>query len=471
MRKPGRWSLRSRLAVTVALLTALGLLVTGGTSVVLYRSYLIDQVDHRLTLMTSQFSGVSPADLTAMRTVSSRFGSALPSLDADQSRLLVATDQGVQQMLPDTRASGPHLPARDRLAAHAGKKAFTVSGDDGVSWRVQVVVSPQYDVLLIAASSLERVDAGVTWLTVIDGVVLVLVLGLVSLLARALAGVGLRPLSRMEETAGQIASGDYTQRVSDTDGHTEPGRLGRAMNVMLGRVEREINARKASEERMRRFLADASHELRTPLTSVLGFAELARRGGPAAESLARIEAEAGRMGVLVNDLLLLARLDEQRPLDLAPVDLLGLAAELVRDVHVRHPDRTITLSGLDPGSSLFEPVVVRGDVLRLRQVIGNLLDNAVRHTPAEASVAVRVGSRDGEAVVEVADTGPGIAEKDAPYVFERLYRADAARTSDGGTGLGLAIAAAIVAAHDGRVELASTPGGGATFRMFLPIPS
>ncbi|GAA3202387.1 HAMP domain-containing sensor histidine kinase [Actinocorallia longicatena] len=469
MRGPSRWSLRSRLALVTAVLAALGLVVADGVGLALYRAYLVGQVDERVSRIGSGMSDVSPEVLARLRGIVDQIGPArVPGIDTDEFRLYAVTPEGAHGLLASGRP-GPDLPSRERLAGHAGKGPFTVPGvDGGADWRVQVGRGGTGDVLLVGASSLRQVESIFQRLVAIDVAVLLVALAALSLLARMLVGIGLRPLSRMEETAGQIAAGDYSRRVADVDPHTEPGRLGRAVNVMLGRVESEINARKASEERMRRFLADASHELRTPLTSVRGFAELAQRGGPAAESLARIEAEAERMGLLVDDLLLLARLDEQRPLESAPVDLLELAADLVRDVHAQ--GRLVTLSGLDPDSELFEPVIVPGDGPRLRQVVANLLDNAVRHTPAEASIALRIGSTVREALIEVADTGPGIAPEDAPHVFERLYRADRSRSAEG-SGLGLSIAAAITEAHGGRVELAGTPGGGATFRVFLPVPS
>jgi two-component system OmpR family sensor kinase len=219
---------------------------------------------------------------------------------------------------------------------------------------------------------------------------------------------------------------------------------------------------------MRRFIADASHELRTPLTSIRGFAELTRQRGAAADpaTMKRIEDEAKRMGLLVDDLLLLARLDQQRPLQHQPVDLLTLAGDSVHDVQAVQPGRPVKLQILpDSGAP-----VVEGDEARLRQVLGNLVSNALHHTPHDAPITISVGTRDGEAILEVADTGPGLSPDQKARVFERFYRADSARTrATGGSGLGLSIVAALVAAHNGKVTVADTPGGGATFTVHLPI--
>jgi two-component system OmpR family sensor kinase len=261
---------------------------------------------------------------------------------------------------------------------------------------------------------------------------------------------------------------------------------------MLGRVEAAVAARTTSEHKLRQFLADVSHELRTPLTSIRGFAELYRRGGAPSgpqldETMSRIEAEAARMGLLVEDLLQLAALDEGPPLRRAPVDLLEIAADTIRDAHVRNPSRKVELA-------TFEPVTVNGDEHQLRQLAANLIGNALQHTPATARVTVRVTvsstphpgtPRDAAnaavgtlpttatiAVVEVADTGPGIAPEHAEHIFERLYRAEPSRSRvHGGAGLGLAIAASIVKAHHGRIELCTRPGSGATFRILLPMPT
>ncbi len=279
--------------------------------------------------------------------------------------------------------------------------------------------------------------------------------------------LGLRPLEDMQETAGAIAAGDLSRRIDVVDANTEVGRLGIALNEMMQQIESAFAARAASEGRLRRFVGDASHELRTPLTSIRGYAELFRRGAAdrpedLAKAMRRIEEEADRMGSLVDDMLLLARLDQGRPLERQPVDLTRLTRDAVDDARAVAPNRPIDFS---PNGAVFVP----GDELRLRQVLGNLLQNANRHTPPDTPVHVRVVNGEEEAVIEVADEGPGMATEDANRVFERFWRSDPSRTrSSGGAGLGLAIVAAIAGAHGGRAEVQSAPGQGSVFRVHLP---
>jgi two-component system OmpR family sensor kinase len=302
------------------------------------------------------------------------------------------------------------------------------------------------------------------------GIMLAVGLGVLvglGLLAWWIVRVGLRPLERIGHTAADIAAGDLSKRVEPADERTEVGRLGLALNAMLAQIEQAFAERTASEERLRRFLADASHELRTPLTSIRGYAELFRRGASErpddlAKSMQRIEQEAGRMGILVEDLLLLARLDQGRPLEKRAVDLADLASDAVADARAVDTSRTIALSSNGP-------VIVRGDETRLRQVLANLLTNALNHTPSGTPVEVSVAQRDGTASVSVADHGPGLPPQDAGRIFERFYRADRSRAREtGGVGLGLSIVAAITKAHDGDVSVEPTPGGGATFHVRLP---
>lgn len=314
------------------------------------------------------------------------------------------------------------------------------------------------------------------------------VLAVLALAAYATVRRSLRPLREVERTAAAIASGDLSRRVTERDPRTEVGALAAAVNSMLSRiqssladaVEAEDAARSSaeaareseatavrSEAAMRRFIADASHDLRTPLTTIRGFAELHRQGaaGDVDRLMRRIEAEARRMGVMVEDLLTLARFDEQRPLTRDHVDLLALATDAVHDARLLAPGRHVGLEIIDgPGT----PEVL-GDDTRLRQVLGNLVGNALAHTPPGTDVTVRVGTRGDDAVLEVADRGPGMTPEDAARAFERFYRADSSRTSStGGSGLGLAIVRALVEAHGGSVDVQTAAGRGAAFRVLLP---
>lgn len=331
-------------------------------------------------------------------------------------------------------------------------------------WRM-VALTRGGQVVLVAAG-LEGADATYARLVAILAWATAAVLVTLALVAAWVLRQGIRPLSAMAATAGAIAGGALSQRVTDADPRTEAGRLGHALNAMLARIEEAFAQRAATEARLRRFVADASHELRTPLTSIRGYADLYRQGAltDRAEldgAMRRVESEAARMGALVDDLLLLARLDQGRPLETRPVRLDELAADAVRDALAVEPDRPITLD--------VRPVTVEGDEARLRQAVGNLLANARVHTPPGTPVSVQVGDADGWAVVEVADSGPGLDPELAPRVFERFVRADTARTrASGGTGLGLAIVAGVVAAHGGEVGVESAPGQGASFHLRLP---
>jgi two-component system OmpR family sensor kinase len=316
-------------------------------------------------------------------------------------------------------------------------------------------------------------------LLLIDLLVAGVALALLAVLARWAVTASLRPLVEVEQTAEAIAAGDLSRRVPTHPPATEVGRLSASLNTMLGQIENAVDeqqqsaaAAQASEARMRRFVADASHELRTPLTSIRGFAELYRQGavpaGPDLDTtMRRIETEAARMGLLVDDLLLLARLDQQRPLKQDPVDLVPLAAEVAHDASVLSPDHAVTLTLPSNGA----PAVVLGDADRLRQVVSNLVRNAVRHTDAGTTVQVAVQVGAGTVRLSVSDDGPGMSPQDAERAFERFYRADSSRArveGSSGSGLGLSIVAALVAAHGGSVDLASEPGRGTAVVVTLP---
>lgn len=287
------------------------------------------------------------------------------------------------------------------------------------------------------------------------------------------------PLARVEQTAAKIAAGDLSQRIEDYNPSNEIGNLAISLNTMLAQIESSFNAQTKSEAKMRRFVGDASHELRTPLVSIRGYSELYRQGAlpndeAVATAMGRIESESKRMGQLVEDLLTLARIDERRESKLAPFDLFHLAVDASNDAYATSPDREVSLVGLtDDVAPTSAPVI--GDESRMRQVVANLLTNAMRYTPAGTPLEIAVGVREDVpgyplSVIEVRDHGPGIHGEDRERVFERFYRTDTSRSREtGGTGLGLSIVAAILEQHDGSVHIEETSGGGATFVISLPF--
>ena len=367
----------------------------------------------------------------------------------------------VDQVVPDLS---------DRTYA---RQSFSTSpSSDGLT-DYRVLATPLTDGgLLIVALPLDENRQTLRRLVGVELAMGAAVLAGLAVMAWSVVGLGLLPLAAIGRTADAIAEGDMSRRVKQVDERTEIGALGQALNKMLGRIESAFTERKESEDRLRRFVADASHELRTPLTSIRGYAELFRRGAAdrpedLALAMRRIEQESARMGVLVEDLLLLARLDQGRPLDSSPVDLTRLAADAVADARAVSPDSEIVLSD---GS----PVVVLGDELRLRQVAANLLSNAEVHTPPGTVVRVTVESMGDLARLVVSDDGPGLPPGLSDSVFERFFRVDKARSraTGGGAGLGLSIVAAVAEAHGGTVRLENgreTGGKGATFVVELPL--
>jgi two-component system OmpR family sensor kinase len=294
------------------------------------------------------------------------------------------------------------------------------------------------------------------------------VLVAIAILALLIIRIGLRPLEKMGEVAQDIAAGDLSRRVEPSTPKTEIGRLGLALNGMLSQIEAAFKERTESNTRLRRFIADASHELRTPLTSIRGYSEMLRRGASksprdAVVARRRIEEESVRMSVLVDDMLLIARLDQGRPLESEPVDLRAIAQDAAADARAVAPQREISLSAPDH-------VVVKGDDTRLRQVVGNLVRNAIVHTPHQTAIEIAVSTVDGVGRVSVADHGPGLPTEELDRIFEPFYRADPSRSRDsGGAGLGLSIVSAVVSAHGGHVTVSETRGGGATFEVELPL--
>jgi two-component system OmpR family sensor kinase len=365
----------------------------------------------------------------------------------------------------------PALPADNDV----GPVPVTVGSEDNapVEWRAVTVRGPQGELTTVAIdlSDVQSTVRALIYAQIGIGAAVLLVLAVVGY---AVVHRSLRPLVEVERTAAAIAAGELDRRIPQRDPRTEVGRLSLALNGMLAQIQRAMAASEASaenargsEERMRRFITDASHELRTPLTTIRGFAELYRQGAARDVELLmnRIESESRRMGLLVEDLLLLARLDAQRPLERRRVDLLSLASDAVHDAQSIAPKRKIRMEVFDgPGT----PEVL-GDEARLRQVLGNLVANALQHTPESAGITVRVGTDAEHAVLEVCDEGPGMSQEDAQRVFERFYRADSSRArASGGTGLGLSIVDSLVYAHGGTVRVATAPGQGCRFRVTVP---
>jgi two-component system, OmpR family, sensor kinase len=474
-----------RLVAAVLAMVALALGATGLATVTALHGYLLDQVDGQLRvagepIVHGQRHGAGPGR-PPLGPGGERGGSGRFRLPSTFS--LAITDQtgAVVEVLESPLRigqPGPVLPQwtpAQAAARHGHAVTVPATGGDG-QWRLLAIPLPDDSGTVLVSTSLASVDAILSRLTFLELIIGGVVLG-------ALAGVGylvvrssLRPLAEVKDTAEAIAAGDLTRRVPEHPPRTEVGQLSCALNGMLAQIESAFRTQQASEaaarsseERMRRFVADASHELRTPLTSIRGFAELYRQGAAddVPRLISRIESEAARMGLLVEDLLLLARLDAQRELARAPVDLVALAADAVHDARALSPDRPVTLEVSHNGRV---PVVL-GDESRLRQVLSNLMTNALTHTPAGTPVTVGVATEPGWAVLSVRDQGPGLAPQDAQRVFERFYRVDSsrARSRRGGTGLGLSIVAALTAAHGGTAELDTAPGSGATFRIRLPL--
>lgn len=468
-----RIPLWARLVAGALLLSAVALGVTGTVGAGLLRGYLISQVDYQLQ------ESVTRIPRQALVSGEARPGTYYMGLADSSGKLeqtLIAPFRGTP---PIRQADIVNAPDHPVTAPHAGR--------DGERWRMYVrpfTLTDGTKVYVVVAGNLADVDNTVGRLLRIDLAAGAIVLAVLAVAGYLMVRVSLRPLRGIERTAAAIAAGDLSQRVPEEPPGTEVGRLSRSLNGMLTQIEGAFRARERSEaaardseQRMRTFVADAGHELRTPLTSIRGFAELHRQRGDAAtpadtdELIGRIEGSATAMGLLVDDLLLLARLDQQRPLERAPVNLLELAADVVIDARARAPEREIEIAGI--GIDEGDPVVVTGDGPRLRQILANLVNNALMHTPSGTPVTIGVGFVDREgrrhAVMQVEDRGPGLEAEQAARVFERFYRADSSRTrAQGGTGLGLSIVASLAAAHDGTAEVETAPGQGATFRVLIP---
>ena len=487
-------SLRTRLLAGVLLLSAAGLVALAAITYTEQRSFLEGRVDQEIRgaapALTHVLDGggsaerLSAAGAIAQGGVGSNAGPGAggtapggppgPNLPPGTYGLRLdaagkATGSPVLIGYGQAALPAPKIPARVPI-----EKLFTVgsAGSSGLQYRVYVTRDPQSVALqsaglTLAAVPLREVEATLSHLRFVETLEILGILAALALTAFFVVRLGLRPLDRMEVTAGEIAAGELSRRVSPATARTEIGRLGLALNAMLERLERAFAQRQASEERLRRFLADASHELRTPLASIRGYAELFRMGATRDEAgtrlaMRRIEEESQRMGLLVEDLLTLARLDEAPGLRREPVDLAALTRDAVQDARATAPDRSIALTAA--GSA-----VLSGDAHQLRQVLANLLRNALVHTPERTPIEVAVEQDAGHITLSVRDYGPGLPGEEPELLFDRFWRAEGGRERGrGGAGLGLAIVAGVVAAHGGHVSAANAPGGGALFVVRLP---
>ena len=465
---PAGWSLQRRLVVALVALLAVVSVVIGAASVLALRQDLLQRLDGQvgaeLRFVESVLTGQpgQPTDRGARTSV----------------RMVVAEGVVVfAEHVDADRQASVLSPAQQRrlLDGAAGQQPVSVQLDGLGEFRV--AAGRRGDVTFIVGLSTDEVGATTTNLVLIFAVVALAALLVAALAGRAVVRLALRPLERVAATATRVSElpldrGEVAlaERLSaeDSDPRTEVGQMGSAFNRMLGHIESALVARQRSEDRVRRFVADASHELRTPLASIRGYSELTRRGGhelpeDVERALGRIESESIRMTSLVEDLLLLARLDAGQELTLADVDLVPLAVDVVSDAHAASPGHVWSLTSPE------EPVLVQGDRGRLHQLLANLLANARVHTPEGTAVETTVAVDGDEAVVTVADDGPGIPADLQPVLFERFVRADGSRSrATGSTGLGLSIVAAVAEGHGGRVEVESTPGR-TRFTVRLPL--
>lgn len=478
-------SLRARLLAGVIALATVCLIALGAIVYAQQRDFLLERVDEQAVssaplagrVLDEQgvpcpqgddgerhrgfgpgLRGGGPGDRPGALSVTPAPGVYAERRDVDGTKLgAVALTYG------DAAPSPPELPAD----VPPGELITVPAVDGSLKYRVSAQPTPGGGTTIVAIP-LSGVDEQLDELLLVEGSVIGVGLLLMGALGWWVVRLGLRPLERIGATAGQIAAGDLTQRVEPAEPTTEVGRLGLALNSMLQQIEQAFSERARSEERLRRFLADASHELRTPLASIRGYAELFRMGAVSDEAegrraINRIEQEAARMGVLVEDLLLLARLDEERDTVREPVDVAELARDAVADARATAPNRDISLELSEVGT------VVSGDEDRLRQVVGNLVRNALLHTPRGTDVELAVARAGDRVRLEVRDRGPGLPVPDGRAMFERFWRAEPGRgRGAAGAGLGLAIVQGIVTAHGGDVRGETRPDGGATFTVELP---
>ena len=479
-----QWSLRNRLVLGVVILSTLGFIASGVVAQNQLKSFLIHQIDDQLINVGSgalprvNLAGIVDDDeYQERRGRPERDDDDVPQTPLDR----VPTSTSLTLLDSNGAVVGGiggdlnRVSVRDYIAGYTPTEVaefegrpFTIKAK-GENFRVLALPLPSNLGSVAIAQSLDDVDRTLSrlqWLFFFIGFVIV---GLIALASRTMIKVGLKPLSEVENTAEKIAAGDLSARLPDAKPTTEVGRLTTSLNTMLARIEESFAVRKTSEDKLRRFVADASHELRTPLTAIRGFAELHRQGAVSGEEetkqlLARIEGESIRMGSLVEDLLLLARLDQAREMEHLPVDIAQVTKDAVASAQVAGPEHPISLIG--DADELY----TLGDQHRIHQVIANLLANARTHTPVGTPITVSIAQSSDGVRIGVTDAGPGLSDEDQKRIFERFYRADSSRVRiDGeGSGLGLSIVDAVMKAHGGSVSVSSEIGKGSTFTLFFP---
>ena len=474
------WSLLNRLTLGVVLLSAMGFLASDVAAQTLLRSYLTHQMDTELisvaggSLPRVERAGIArearasedgdgdeapaaplqrvPTSISV--TLIGPAGIVLGQIGGDLNSNEVTSY--LQSITPDEVIERANLP----FTIEAPRSDFRVIAQRLPSGLGTVVVAQSFD-------DIDRTLRRLQGLFILIGLAMILFIALAS---RKVIKVGLRPLANVEATAERIAEGDLTARLPDLKPNTEVGRLVNTLNTMLGRIEDSFSARVESESKLRRFVADASHELRTPITAIRGFAELHRQGAVSGEAktkelIGRIESESKRMGSLVEDLLLLARLDQSREMKSDPVNLTKLVSDAVESARAAGPGYIVNFNAVGEDS------YVLGDNDRIHQVVANLLANARTHTPIGTKIDVSVIQSEDGVRIGIADNGPGLSKEDQERIFERFYRADPSRvrTEGEGTGLGLSIVEAVMRAHAGEVSVDSELGKGATFTLFFPL--
>jgi len=476
------WSLLNRLTLGVVLLSTLGFVASDIAAQSMLRNFLTHEVDNELLSIAG--GSIPRLERAGIASDDDSFGErdgrdtnpaplrTVPS--ATSVTLLGPAGVVLGQIGGDLNATEitSYLTGiTPEKVAEYGDSPFTIEAP-GSDFRVISRALPSGLGSVVVAQSMDNIDRTLNRLQGLFVLIGLAMIFFIALASRKVIKVGLKPLANVEETAERIAEGDLTARLPDVKPNTEVGRLVNTLNTMLSRIEESFAARVESESKLRRFVADASHELRTPITAIRGFAELHRQGAVSGEEktkelIGRIENESKRMGSLVEDLLLLARLDQSREMKSDPVNLTKLVSDAVESARAAGPNHVVNFD------KSLEDIYALGDNDRIHQVVANLLANARTHTPAGTVIDVTVKQDTDGVRIRIADNGPGLTKADQERIFERFYRADASRVrSDGeGTGLGLSIVDAVMRAHAGQVSVESELGKGAAFTLFFPLES